>query len=92
MLLLQPTSPLRRLEDVEKILDLFNGGFNSIVSVTPSSKHPAWMFSLSSDQLLQPLSSQLASTSRRQDLSPAYELNGALYLASVLSLSERVRS
>ena len=83
VLLLQPTSPLRRLEDVMNILDLyFNGSFNSIVSVTPSSKHPAWMFSLSSDQLLQPLSSQLASTSRRQDLSPAYELNGALYLAS----------
>ena len=47
MLFMQPTSPLRRVEDVEGILNLkASTGCEPIVSVTRSGKHPAWMFSL----------------------------------------------
>ncbi len=82
VLLLQPTSPLRRVEDVEAIFALYlQAGHDALVSVTPSSKHPAWMFGLSPTQVLQPLMN-LPHASCRQQLPPAYVLNGALYLAS----------
>jgi CMP-N,N'-diacetyllegionaminic acid synthase len=82
VLLLQPTSPLRLVDDVEAIVALRRQARReAAVSVTPSSKHPAWMFALSPQQQLEPLlPSEEAGC--RQQLPPAYALNGALYLAS----------
>ena len=91
VLLLQPTSPLRRVEDVEAIVALHRQvGHDAVVSVTPSSKHPAWMFGLSPAQVLEPLL-VLPDAACRQQLPSAYALNGALYLAS-RSFLERERS
>lgn len=82
VLLLQPTSPLRRVEDVEAIVSLQRTtGCEAAVSVTPSAKHPAWMFALSPLQQLEPLL-PFEEAACRQQLPPAYALNGALYLAS----------
>jgi CMP-N-acetylneuraminic acid synthetase len=82
VLLLQPTSPLRTSADIEAIVALRQeAGRESAVSLTPSAKHPAWMYSLSQDQRLEPLLQQ-DGVHFRQQLSPAYLLNGALYLAS----------
>ena len=82
VLLLQPTSPLRRVEDVEAIVALHRkAGHDAVVSVTPSSKHPAWMFGLSPAKVLEPLMI-LPDAACRQQLPPTYALNGALYLAS----------
>ncbi|MDB4638770.1 acylneuraminate cytidylyltransferase family protein [bacterium] len=91
LLLLQPTSPLREVEDVEAIFDLYRQvGHAPVVSVAPSVKHPAWMFSLSTQQVLLPLGNLPVSTCR-QELPPVYVLNGALYLAS-RSFLERERT
>ena len=41
ILLLQPTSPLRHLNDINAIVDIYrNSGNQVVVSVTPSNKHP----------------------------------------------------
>lgn len=91
VLLLQPTSPLRLVEDVEAIVALRREARReAAVSVTPSSKHPAWMFGLSPQQLLEPLLPATEAACRQQ-LPRAYALNGALYLASREFL-ERERS
>jgi len=91
VLLLQPTSPLRLVADVEAIVALRRqAGREAAVSVTPCSKHPAWMFGLSPQQHLEPLLPSPEAACRQQ-LPPAYSLNGALYLASRLFL-ERERS
>ena len=91
VLLLQPTSPLRQVEDVEAIVALHRqAGRDAVVSVVSSSKHPAWMFGLSPEQVLEPLDVH-SDASCRQQLAPAYALNGALYLASRCFL-ERERS
>lgn len=91
VLLMQPTSPLRRVEDVEAIVALCpQSGSFSAVSLSLSGKHPAWMFGLSTDDHLQPLFPGTFANSR-QELRPAYVLNGALYLASREFL-ERERS
>jgi len=82
VMLMQPTSPLRRVEDVEAIVGLRRkAGKESAVSVTPSDKHPAWMYRLSSEKLLVQLVDETKATCRQQ-LPHVYVLNGALYLAS----------
>ena len=82
VLLLQPTSPLRTSADIEAIVALRQqAGRESAVSLTRSSKHPAWMYSLSQDQRMEPLL-QLDGAHCRQQLPPVYVLNGVLYLAT----------
>jgi len=82
LLLLQPTSPLRGVEDIEAIIKLRSqAGCASAVSLTPSPKHPAWMYSLNHEQWLEPLL-EVDEIHCRQQFPPAYVLNGALFLAS----------
>ena len=82
VLLLQPTSPMRTSADIEAIVALRQqAGRESAVSLTPSAKHPAWMYRLNNGQLLESLL-QLDQAHCRQQLSTAYVLNGALYLAT----------
>ena len=82
VLLLQPTSPLRTVHDIESIVALRNKALcESVVSLTPCAKHPAWMYNLASDQRLDPFLQEQAPPCRQQ-LSMVYVLNGALYLAS----------
>jgi len=82
VLLLQPTSPLRSVDDIEGIIKLCQEkGALSAVSVTEVGKHPFWMYQRSSDMRLQPLIPNRGEIMRRQDLPSVYVLNGALYLA-----------
>lgn len=83
VLLVQPTSPLRTSADLEEIVALRQQARReSAVSLTPTAKHPVWMYSLSNEQcLLEPLL-QLDRAHYRQQLPRTYVLNGALYLAS----------
>jgi len=82
VLLLQPTSPLRSVDDIEGIIKLCQEkGALSAVSVAEVGKHPFWMYQRSSDMRLQPLIPNRGEIMRRQDLPSVYVLNGALYLA-----------
>ena len=91
LLLLQPTSPLRRVEDIEAIVAMKEKeGAEAIASVTPSGKHPAWMFGMTSNRVLNPLM-DIGDITCRQQLPPTYTLNGSLYLAS-RSFLQRERS
>lgn len=82
VLLLQPTSPLRTSADIERIIDVRKQhASESAVSLTPSGKHPAWMYTLDQDSLISSFV-HLDEALPRQQLSTAYVLNGALYLAS----------
>lgn len=82
VLLLQPTSPLRSVEDIEGIIQFCcDEGAPSAVSITEASKHPFWMYGRNKDKCVEPLIRNLPNITRRQDLPIAYVLNGALYLA-----------
>lgn len=82
VLLLQPTSPFRSVEDINGILDLCrNEGMSSAVSVTEVIKHPFWMYKRDSNNFLEPLIPDRPDLTRRQDLPSVYELNGAMFLA-----------
>lgn len=81
ILVLQPTSPLRISKDIEGIFS-FAGlmSANCVVSVTEISHHPHWTYLRDQSGVLTSILPDTAAT-RRQDLPPAYTLNGALYLA-----------
>lgn len=82
VLLLQPTSPLRSVADIESIIGLCREKHaSSAVSITEVSEHPFWMYRRDEQQQLRPLIPNRPDIMQRQDLPPAYALNGALYLA-----------
>lgn len=83
IVLLQPTSPLRTSEDIDRCMDLyFSAGAPSVVSVTEPSKSPYWMYTLNENNRMQPLFQDVQVT-RRQDLPTVVALNGAIYVAEV---------
>jgi len=82
VVLLQPTSPLRIVEDIDACIErLFETMAPSCVSVTKPEKSPFWMYTLKEKGLMEPLIQQNAIVTRRQDLPDVYALNGAVYVA-----------
>ncbi len=92
VLLLQPTSPLRRKEDILAALELAQlGGCDSVISVVQSPIHPLFMKRIGNGQLL-PFSDVLVEkegTRRQEAQPPAYIRNGAIYLTRRDVLIER---
>ena len=79
---LQPTSPLRRAEDIKGILKFFkSSNTDSVVSLTLANKHPSWMFNISSTNKMVPFTNEEI-PSCRQKLNNVYVLNGSLYLGT----------
>ncbi len=81
VLLLQPTSPLRTSRDIGAAIAMAeSGAADSVVGVTQTHDHPYLARRMSSDGLLFPFVPCDIDYPRRQDLSPAYAVNGAIYL------------
>ncbi len=82
LMLLQPTSPLRSRNTVERGIAMFGeGGGRAVIGVAPASTHPLWALRLD-DGGLRPWLDAGGLHLRSQDLPPAYEVTGALYLVS----------
>ena len=82
IVLLQPTSPLRRAEDIAGAVPLFESrglDCGGVVSVSAVEEHPLLMRTLNSDGTLKSLLG-LPSTVRRQDMPAVYRVNGAIYV------------
>lgn len=82
IVLLQPTSPLRRAEDIAGAVSLFESrglDCGGVVSVSAVEEHPLLMRTLNEDGTLKSLLG-LPSTVRRQDMPPVYRVNGAIYV------------
>lgn len=80
VLILQPTSPLRSTDDIDGIIEYFyTEQASTAVSVTEVESHPYWTFRIEGAKLVPFIDDGLKAT-RRQDLPPAYSINGALYL------------
>lgn len=83
LVLLQPTSPLRRAEDVDEAVKLcIRAGAPACVSVAPVDKSPAWTYRLDAAGRMAALLPEWAAASRRQDLPAVYAPNGAVYVAT----------
>lgn len=82
VVLLQPTSPMRRADDIDAAVCLLRErGADSLVSLKPVSEYPQWMKKMDGEQRISPLFDDLEITSARQDLEKSYLLNGAIYLS-----------
>ncbi len=85
VVLLQPTSPLRRPSDIDRCLDAFSG--EAPVATVSEVEHPIeWTYRLTTDQTLSPIEGWEAIPKRRQDALKAYRTNGAVYVASAAFL------
>ncbi len=90
LLLLQPTSPLRRRASVERGIELFrSNGCVPVIGVSAARSHPLWCLRLEGERL-RPYIEGGGLQLRSQDLPSAYAVNGAFYLAAPAHLrSER---
>ncbi|MCK6648886.1 MAG: acylneuraminate cytidylyltransferase family protein, partial [Bacteroidia bacterium] len=80
--LLQPTSPLRKVEHIDGCIEkCLSSNSDSCVSVTEVDKSPYWMYKIDENDKLIPLFEGNLVT-RRQDLPKVYALNGAVYVAA----------
>lgn len=83
VLLLQPTSPFRRLDSVCDGIRIFQeNGFLPVIGVSKVSQHPEWMLTLV-DGYLSPWVGSHKLGVRSQDLKELYIPNGSFYLTSV---------
>ena len=79
LLLLQPTSPFRSRSSVERGIEMFcKNQFRPVVGVSPARSHPMQCFKIEGDQMRPFIAG--GETLRSQDLPPAYEVNGAIFL------------
>lgn len=84
-ILLEPTSPLRDVEDVDKSIAMLvdHPESESIVGVAMSGTiHPAFMMTVGEDGFLKPLDNGRHDV-RRQDLPKVYFFEGSVYVSSV---------
>lgn len=86
VVLLQPTSPLRSVGDVENALALYTPDIDMVVSVTEARSNPYYnCFETDADGYLH-VSKGDGMYTRRQDVPPAYEYNGAVYVINPQSI------
>lgn len=86
LVLLQPTSPLRRPEDIEACLALYHDGIDMVVSVKEAATNPYYnAFETDTEGYLH-ISKGPGTYTRRQDVPKVWEYNGAVYVINPESL------
>ena len=81
VLLLQPTSPFRTVEDIDGAVEAARQkNAQAVVGVCPAHNHPYLTKRILEDGKLADFISVDMAYMRRQDLPPAYVINGAIYL------------
>ncbi|RLB68939.1 MAG: acylneuraminate cytidylyltransferase family protein [Deltaproteobacteria bacterium] len=84
VLVLQPTSPLRTADDIDRAIELlFEKKAGAIVSVCLVDHHPWWCNSLPKNGRMKDFLRPEILNTNRQELPPFYRLNGAIYVADI---------
>ena len=87
-ILLQPTSPLREKDDIDKAIELFyETDRQGVISVTEASENPVLIRTITEDGKLQGLLSGRGDL-RRQDMPKYYVLNGCIYIGKAEETNE----
>jgi CMP-N,N'-diacetyllegionaminic acid synthase len=87
LLLLQPTSPCRTSDDIDNAVALGERvSADAVIGVTAVENHPYLTKRIREDGTLEDFMTSDIPYLRRQDLPPAYGINGALYLNRCRSL------
>jgi len=82
VVLLQPTSPLRNVQDIDNAIELFlKNDCESVVSVCEAEHSLYWSFEIE-NRYLKPIFGGKYLNMRRQDLPKVYTPNGAIYVST----------
>lgn len=86
VVLLQPTSPLRTVQDVKNCLELYSSDLDMVTTVKESCVS-AVLCKENSEGYLEKVIGK--ATGRRQDAEKLYEYNGAVYVINATSVKEK---
>lgn len=87
VVLLQPTSPLRTIEDVEKCCNLYSSEVDMVVSVVEATANPYYnCFETDTATGFLHISKGDGGFTRRQDVPKVWEYNGAVYVINPKSI------
>ena len=88
IVILQPTSPLRTVDDIDKAIELFlRNKCESVVSVCESGQSPYWSLKIKRGYLM-PVFGEKCFKMIRQDLSKTYLPNGAIFISNFQTLDK----
>jgi CMP-N-acetylneuraminic acid synthetase len=87
IVMLLPTSPLRRAEDVQGAIELFEkSSAPAVISVVEMDKQLPHLRRVRADGVLEPLVPLATANVQRQDLEPLFALNGSIYVSTPSAL------
>jgi CMP-N,N'-diacetyllegionaminic acid synthase len=92
IVLLEPTSPLRTVEDIDRSLEALaeHPTAEAVVSVVQAeASHPVFCSRAGPDGLIKPFMGKAIEHLRRQDLGEALYPEGTIYISSVPALQDR---
>ena len=90
IILLQPTSPLRSAEDIDKAIELLKvSKIDAVISVCKTEHSPLWSNTIPDNGDLSNFLDDTILNKRSQDLDQYYRLNGAIYLCNIQSLMKQ---
>ncbi len=88
IVLLQPTSPIRKINDFKLISKKFNNKVDMVVSVKKANENPYYsLFEENKDGYL--VKSKPSKITRRQDAPNVYCLNGSFFMININSLKKK---
>ncbi|NBK99872.1 MAG: acylneuraminate cytidylyltransferase family protein, partial [Erysipelotrichia bacterium] len=87
LMLLQPTSPFRKVDDIDKVIEqTINRNLDLMISVARYKKHPSYLYKIENDKLIPYIETN--KQLRRQDMPETYEHNGAIYFSTLKHMLE----
>jgi CMP-N-acetylneuraminic acid synthetase len=82
IILLQPTSPLRTVTDIDSAINLFlKSKCDSVIGMTEVTHPPEFMYRITNKKI-KPLIKTKIKSKRRQDMPKTYQINGAIYICN----------
>jgi CMP-N,N'-diacetyllegionaminic acid synthase len=89
IVLLQPTSPFRKIAHVREAMSLWDNQTDLIVGVKKTKANPYYVLMEENTSGYLEICKSAAQYNRRQDIPDVYEINGALYIIDAKKLLEQ---
>lgn len=89
IVLLQPTSPFRKVEFIKEAVDLYDDSIDMVTSVRPATCNPYYDGFEDNEDGLLVISKGTGTIERRQDAPKVWQLNGSIYVINPKSLMEK---
>lgn len=89
MMLLQPTTPVRRAADVQRAIDLYDSSVEAVLGVTEARYAYNLLEQSATEDIVKPLFYAGGKYIRRQDSEMLYKVTGSIYMINVPEMLKR---